>query len=62
MKEKLLFLLVIAVFLCLRISSVEASEGGYSNYVPGTYGDFGAAMEPPTKWTVKNDFYHYQAD
>ena len=19
-------------------------------------------MEPPTKWTVKNDFYHYQAD
>ena len=52
----------LAVLLCLGVSAVEAAEGGYSNYIPGTYGDFGAAMEPPTTWTFKNDYYHYQAD
>jgi hypothetical protein len=62
MNEKLTIFFAVTVFLCLGVSVVEAAEGGYSNYVPGTYGDFGAAMEPPTKWTVKNDYYHYQAD
>jgi hypothetical protein len=39
-----------------------AAECGYSNYVPGTYGDFAAAVEPASKWTVRNDFYYYAAD
>jgi hypothetical protein len=39
-----------------------AAEGGYSNYIPGTYGDFAAAVEPPTKFTIRNDIYYYQAD
>ena len=53
-----------ALLLFLRISSsdVKAAEGGYSNYIPGTYGDFGASVEPPTKWTIRNDYYNYQAD
>ncbi len=40
----------------------RAAEGGYSNYVPGTYGDFGLAMEPPGKLTLRNDVYYYTAD
>jgi hypothetical protein len=51
-----------SLVLCLSTSEVEAAEGGYSNYVPGTYGDFAAAVEPPTKWTIRNDYYYYQAD
>ncbi len=39
-----------------------AAEGGYSNYIPGTYGDFGVAFEPPTKWTLRSDLYYYEAD
>jgi len=40
----------------------EAAEGGYSNYIPGSYGDFGMALEPPGKLTLRNDFYYYGAD
>lgn len=48
---------------CLAVCVTgQASEGGYSNYIPGTYGDFAAAVEPPTKLTIRNDFYHYGAD
>ena len=39
-----------------------AAEGGYSNYIPGTYGDFAAAVEPSTKFTIRNDLYYYGAD
>jgi hypothetical protein len=39
-----------------------AAEGDYSNYVPGTYGDFAAAVEPSSKFTIRNDIYYYQAD
>ena len=54
---------ILAVFaLMVFVSNVLAAEGGYSNYIPGTYGDFAAAVEPPTKWTIRNDYYHYQAD
>ena len=49
-------------FLIIAITSVQAAEGGYSNYIPGTYGDFAAAVEPPTKFTIRNDIYHYSAD
>jgi hypothetical protein len=37
------------------------AEGGYSNYVPGTYGDFGMALAPAETWTLRNDVYFYDA-
>lgn len=42
--------------------ALHAAEGGYSNYIPGTYGDFGTALEPPGKLTLRNDLYFYGAD
>lgn len=39
----------------------RAAEGGYSNYVPGTYGDFGMAVAPSETWTLRNDVYLYDA-
>ena len=53
---------VLFVALAGTWETVNASEGGYSNYIPGTYGDFAAAVEPPTKLTIRNDFFHYGAD
>jgi hypothetical protein len=55
-------MIVLLVLLTLWASQVLAAEGGYSNYIPGTYGDFAAAVEPPTKFTLRNDIYYYQAD
>ncbi len=49
-------------FLAVGITSAHAAEGGYSNYVPGTYGDFAAAVEPPSKLTIRNDVYYYNVD
>jgi hypothetical protein len=60
--KKFLTLAISLSFLSISAVSVQAAEGGYSNYVPGTYGDFAAAVEPPTKFTVRNDMYYYQAD
>jgi hypothetical protein len=37
------------------------AEGGYSNYIPGTYGDFGMALAPSEPWTLRNDIYFYDA-
>jgi hypothetical protein len=54
--------LLIALFIACATTLSHAAEGGSSNYVPGTYGDFAAAVEPPTKFTVRNDIYYYQAD
>lgn len=39
-----------------------AAEGGYSNYVPGFYGDIALAVEPPDGVSMRNDFYFYSAD
>lgn len=39
-----------------------SAEGGYSNYVPGSYGDFGMALAPAEQWTLRNDIYYYNAD
>lgn len=47
--------------LCAQLT-VLAAEGGYSNYIPGTYGDFAMAVEPPDQLTVRNDVYYYDAD
>ncbi len=54
-------LLVVSMVLLLSPGS-HAAEGGYSNYIPGTYGDFAMAVEPETKLTFRNDFYYYGAD
>ena len=55
----------ILVLTCLTISfagsDARAAEGGYSNYIPGSYGDFGMALAPTQKWTLRNDFYYYDA-
>lgn len=60
---KNIFTLVITVsLLFLYEVASQAAEGGYSNYIPGTYGDFAAAVEPTTKLTIRNDIYYYQAD
>jgi len=47
--------------LSLLSCNLLAAEGGYSNYIPGTYGDFAAAMAPTTPFTVRNDTYFYEA-
>lgn len=51
-------------FLAMLIltGKLNAAEGGYSNYIPGTYGDFGMAMAPTEKWALRNDVYSYSAD
>ncbi len=46
----------------LTSGKIIAAEGGYSNYVPGTYGDFGMALAPAETWTLRNDIYYYGAD
>jgi len=43
------------------VTKVMAAEGGYSNYIPGTYGDFGMALAPSQPWTLRNDLYYYDA-
>ena len=39
-----------------------AAEGGYSNYLPGTYGDFGVAITPEPGFYLQNYLYYYSAD
>lgn len=39
-----------------------AAEGGYSNYIPGTYGDFAVAVPPDPGLIWRNDVYYYGAD
>lgn len=60
--NKFLALAISLSLLTVSVVSAHAAEGGYSNYVPGTYGDFAAAVEPPSKFTIRNDIYYYQAD
>jgi hypothetical protein len=49
----------LVVALC--VTPLQAAEGGYSNYIPGTYGDFGMALAPTETWTLRNDVYYYDA-
>jgi hypothetical protein len=51
-----------AASVMLLAPNGEAAEGGYSNYIPGSYGDFGMALEPAGKLTLRNDIYYYGAD
>lgn len=59
-ERQLVFGLIAVLLLC----SVEArsAEGGYSNYIPGSYGDFGMALAPTGTWILRNDIYYYGAD
>lgn len=54
--------LVLAGSTFLIVGESPAAEGGYSNYIPGTYGDFAMAVEPADDWTLRNDLYFYTAD
>ena len=50
-------------FLLLGIpTSSRASEGGYSNYIPGFYGDLALAVAPEDGFALRNDVYFYSAD
>ncbi len=42
-------------------TDANTAEGGYSNYLAGTYGDFGMALAPTETWTLRNDLYYYDA-
>ena len=52
---------IVALTLYVAAES-RAAEGGYSNYLPGTYGDFGMALEPAGTLTLRNDVYFHNAD
>jgi hypothetical protein len=39
-----------------------AAEGGYSNYIPGFYGDLALAVEPADGLSLRNDVYFYSAE
>lgn len=60
--RKVFINLSLIVGSCVVSNQVLGVEGGYSNYIPGTYGDFAVAIEPATKLTLRNDTYFYQAD
>ncbi len=51
-----------ALWLAGGSSAAPAAEGGYSNYVPGTYGDFGVAIAPEPGFSLRNDVYYYSAE
>ena len=60
---KFLQAMVIGTFVPITFTNqAVAAEGGYSNYIPGTYGDFGMALAPTETWTLRNDIYYYSAD
>lgn len=44
------------------MTSAQAAEGGYSNYIPGFYGDIALAVEPDQGLAMRNDFYFYSAE
>ncbi len=60
LKRIILLVCLLGVLLCS--SPGLAAEGGYSNYIPGTYGDFAVAMTPEPGWFLQNYLYYYTAD
>lgn len=55
------FLVCGAALLGLVPATAYAVEGGYSNYMPGAYGDFEVALPPDVGLTYSTYFYFYQA-
>ena len=54
-------IITLPLLLIVFQQNVIAAEGGYSNYIPGSYGDFGMALAPAESWTLRNDTYYYDA-
>jgi len=61
LNRALRLLTVCALVIALAGNEAMAAEGGYSNYIPGSYGDFGMALAPGETWTLRNDIYFYDA-
>ncbi len=55
-------LLAVLIMLLATTPSTHAAEGGYTNYVPGLYGDFGVAVMPEPGFYFRTDLYYYTAD
>jgi len=52
----------LTVFWVAISNPALAIEGGYSNYIPGFYGDIALAVEPANGLSFRNDIYFYSAD
>jgi hypothetical protein len=61
MSMALRILAVTCLAIALADKDARAAEGGYSNYIAGTYGDFAMAVAPSETWTLRNDLYYYDA-
>ncbi|PSU45069.1 hypothetical protein C9J12_24200 [Photobacterium frigidiphilum] len=55
------FIIIFIFIVHFLNQNTIAAEGGYSNYLPGSYGDFGMALSPTETWTIRNDTYYYDA-
>ena len=56
--------LIARLLLCYAVFTgyAFAAEGGYSNYIPGFYGDLALAVEPADGLSLRNDVYFYSAE
>jgi hypothetical protein len=54
--------LIVAAVVPTIFSTAHAAEGGYTNYIPGLYGDFGVAVAPEPGFYLRTDLYYYTAD
>lgn len=52
----------VVVGTVLLINSAYAAQGGYTNYIPGAYGDFAVAVAPDPGFYWNNLFYYYTAN
>jgi hypothetical protein len=52
----------IAILALIRTPAANATEGGQSLYLPGTYNDFSAAVFGPSGVYFRNDFFAYHGD
>lgn len=51
------------LFCCaFNTAPALSAEGGYTNYIPGFYGDIALAVEPADGLSLRNDVYFYSAD
>jgi hypothetical protein len=55
-------LLIALAVLFVIAPFAHAAEGGYTNYIPGLYGDFGVAVAPDPGFYLQNDLYYYTAE
>ena len=58
----LVVLLVVLSVVPGAMPSAYAAEGGYSNYIPGLYGDFAVAVAPEPGFYLRQDLYYYMAE